>query len=331
MKADLELIKQISCGAVSVIEYDGVIEFHRMTAAQENVLRPKGDFYQKSLASAGIRLEFETDAAQIRFSGFFAPIFRRKTAFFDIAVNGVLVHHEGTMDFGSEPEFDITLPLDYGSSNRVVIYFPSLAITCIRTLEFTAATTIKPLQKSCCIFCYGDSISQGATAHHPSLSYTNLLADALNARMYNKSICGGIFDPEFSHEPDTMVPQLITVAYGTNDWKKTTIGELEENARQFLDDLNRHYPGTPIAAITPIWRKDTASIQKAGTFQDVLALLNRIYSRYSNVTVIDGMSLTPHLTDFFEDASLHPDDRGFLLYGYNLLKHPVFDRFKNRA
>ena len=328
MKAKIDLIKKITSGAASVIEKNGVYEFHRMTAAQEDVLRPKSDFYQKSLASAGIRFEFETDASMVRFSGYFEPIFGRKLAFFDIVLNGALIQHEGTFDFGENPEFDITVKLNQKIRNHVVIYFPALAITCIESLEFVEATTVEAVTGKFRIFCYGDSISQGATAYHPSLSYTNLLADRLNAEICNKSVCGGIFDPEFAGQPDVEKPQLITVAYGTNDWKKTTIRELSDNARGFFDNLNRNYPETPIVAISPVWRKNMDGIQKAGTFQDVLALLNQIYAEYNNITAVNGMKLTPHLSDFFEDGTLHPNDAGFLCYTRNLLKCPVFDKFK---
>ena len=36
--------------------------------------------------------------------------------------------------------------------------------------------------------------------------------------------------------------------------------------------------------------------------------------------VVDGMTLGPHITEFFRDAHLHPNDLGFGLYAENLIK-----------
>ena len=40
-----------------------------------------------------------------------------------------------------------------------------------------------------------------------------------------------------------------------------------------------------------------------------------------NATVIDGLSLVPHVTDVYADARLHPTEFGFQFYAENLLPH----------
>ena len=89
MKADFELIKNITCGAVEIIDNDGVYEFHRMTALQREILKDNQDFGTKATATSGIRLSFATDAKVIRLSGRFSAASTRKFAFFDVKIYSI--------------------------------------------------------------------------------------------------------------------------------------------------------------------------------------------------------------------------------------------------
>ena len=330
MKADFELIKKITSGAAEIIESNGMFEFHRMTPQQRLILKNSQDFAMKATATSGIKFEFTTDAAALRLAGIFSEGSSRKYAFFDITVNGILSAHIGYDDYTIQPEFDFKIPLD-SKLNRIAIYFPCLTKTAIKSFEFIGAGTVEPVRKSHTIICYGDSITQGYDAVYPSFAYTNLLADALDAEIFNKAIGGEVFNPQFGAAPDNIRPDLITVAYGTNDWRKGTTAEsLKQNAAGFFAGIARNYPDVPLVALLPIWRKDMMDTCPAGNLESAIAVLRELYATLSNVTVVEGMPLVPHLPEFFADSYLHPNDSGFLLYGNNLLKHPVFDRFKVR-
>lgn len=320
MKADIDLVKKLTSGAFSVTEADGFFEFNRMTPEQISILVGNQDFAVKATASSGIRLEFVTDAEAIRLDGVFSAASSRKFAFFDIMINDVMLHHEGSDNYPEHPEFDFTIPLS-GKMEKVCIHFPCLARTSLNSLEFINASTIEPVKKSKKMLCYGDSITQGYDAVYPSFAYANMLATALDAEMFNKAIGGEIFNPPFADAPDPIRPDVITIAYGTNDWRKGVTAELlAKNAADFINNLNKHYPGTPIIAILPIWRKDMADIHPAGDLENAIAILRKVYAAFDNVTVIDGMPLVPHLPEFYADRYLHPNDTGFLLYGNNLIK-----------
>lgn len=320
MKADFELIKKITCGAVEIIDNDGVYEFHRMTAQQREILKDNQDFGTKATATSGIRLAFATDAKTVRLAGRFSAASSRKFAFFDITVNEVLIQHSGNENYPELPEFDFTVSLD-GNFNRVEIYFPCLAKSVLETVEFTDNCRIEPLKRSRKILCYGDSITQGYDAVYPSFAYANMIADGLDAEIFNKAIGAEVFNPPFADAPDDFKPDFITIAYGTNDWKKEVSAEnIVKNATAFLTNINKHYPGTPIYAILPIWRKDMEDTHASGKLNDAIKLLTEVYKQFDNITVIEGMPLVPHLPEFYADAYLHPNDSGFLLYGNNLLK-----------
>ena len=320
MKADFELIKNITCGAVEIIDNDGICEFHRMTAAQRNILKDNQDFGIKATATSGIRLSLATDSEFIRMSGSFSAASTRKFAFFDVKINGILVQHSGTDNYPETPDFDFTIPLD-GNFNKVEIYFPCLAKTVRSTLEFSDNCRIEAIKKSRRMLAYGDSITQGYDAKYPSFAYANMIADGFDAEIFNKAIGAEIFNPPFADAPDDFKVDFITLAYGTNDWKKEVSAEnITKNATRFLTNLNKHYPGTPIYAILPVWRKDMEDTHASGKLSDAIELLKAVYKQFDNVTVIEGMPLVPHLPEFYADAYLHPNDTGFLLYGNNLLK-----------
>ena len=41
--------------------------------------------------------------------------------------------------------------------------------------------------------------------------------------------------------------------------------------------------------------------------------------KYPNMTVVDGIKLTPHVPAFYSDLYLHPNDIGFSIYAKNLV------------
>ena len=327
MKADFELIKQLTSGAAVIKENNGFYEFFRMTDQQGEILKDINDFYMKSTATSGIKMDFITDAEALEFSGRFAEGSSRKFAYFDIYVNGVLVAHPGTADHLQNPDFTVSLPLN-GKDNRVTIYFPCIAKAAIKSFELINATWFKPIRKHRKIICYGDSITQGYDAEYPSFAYANILADALDAEIFNKAIGAEVFNPPFADAPDEYTPDIISIAYGTNDWSKQVTAEnIEKNATDFVKNLRKHYPDTPIIAILPIWRKDMNESRNAGQLCNAITVLKKVYAKFDKITVVEGMPLVPHLPEFYADGYLHPNDTGFLLYGNNLLKNLDLSKF----
>ena len=81
---------------------------------------------------------------------------------------------------------------------------------------------------------YGDSITQGYTALSPSLTYVNLVGDALNADVYDLGIGGEVFEPLMIDEAYPVKADLVTVAYGTNDWSHVPSEEDKQRRKNFL-------------------------------------------------------------------------------------------------
>ena len=319
MKLGLQDIRAITHGALTVRETaEGEIEFLRFTDAQIAYYeRTNKDFYRKAFASAGVRLDFYTDSKTVAFTYAERYASSRRFYFFDVFVDGVMVKHFGHRDV-MEVKGRIEIALD-GAEHRVQIYFPNLAQAKLVALELDDATTvIKPVARSKKLLCYGDSITQGYDAEYASQSYANLLADKLDAEMVDQAIggerfCPGLLEGELKYDPD-----IITVAYGTNDWSGREKQSTVEAAHAFFAELRRRYPAAKIYAITPIWRADDHRITKIGTFEQGRQIV-RDAAKASGIPVIEGDGMIPHLPDVCSDLYLHPNDFGFKFYANALL------------
>lgn len=297
---------------------DGVLCL-RFTEAQTHVYDGNPDFHEKTFATAGIRLEFTTDARSFELD---YRIFRgssRMFYYFDVEVNGILVQHDGAESYAEVPEGTLRVPLD-GAVNRVTVWFPCLTAAVITGFRFEGAGRIEPVAHRRTIICCGDSITQGYDAFFPSLTYPNQLAAAFDADILNKAIGGEYFNAALAEHPDAVAPDCVTVAYGTNDWSRQPRADFEENARGFFAGLAKMYPGVPVFAILPLWRKDCGRVTDVGTFAEASDFLRGVCGEYADVRVIEGGRLTPHVEEVYSDRCLHPNDVGFQFMGGNLIR-----------
>lgn len=176
---------------------------------------------------------------------------------------------------------------------------------------------VKPVKR---LLCFGDSITQGYDALRPSNRYASRLADWLGAEEYNKAIGGEVFFPELANTRESFVPDYITVAYGTNDWRVTPFAEFKNDCRLFYETLSRAYPDSRIFAITPIWRKNQEPSLNNPPFACVEEYIRQVAATLPNVTVLRGYDFVPQDESFFADLTLHPNDRGFAEYFEGLKK-----------
>ena len=316
-EADGNLIRKLIFGA-TVTEKDGMYHCNRFTERQRDAYSGIPDYFRKTFAASCVRMEFETDAKSFIMDVLVEKASSRFFYYFDIAVNGTLVRNAGAESCLEQPEFHLEVSLD-GKKNRVCIYFPCLMKISLKKIAFEKASVIEPIQKKYRMVSFGDSITQGYDARHPSVLYPNQVADALDADVYNKGIGGDVFNPELAACPDPFGPDLVTVAYGTNNWAKGTRDQLFDDTKLFYDNLTLCYPDTPILAILPIWRKDMSRITKTGEFMENREVIRNICLKYSNVRIVDGLVLVPHLEECFSPDGVHPNDFGFLFMGRNLI------------
>jgi lysophospholipase L1-like esterase len=178
---------------------------------------------------------------------------------------------------------------------------------------------VEPVKRPVSMISFGDSITHGYDCSNPSFSYASRLADAFCAEAVNKGIGGEMFYPTLASLKDDLDPDIITVAYGTNDWSHSTKVAFDRDAKAFYEILSKNYPKAKIFAITPLWRHNMDSTEKdVGPFSYVHDYLAKVTAELPNVTLINGLELVPHEWRCFPGDGLHPNDEGFRHYANNL-------------
>ena len=330
MILDFETVKAITAGAVAVKDEADGIHFYRMSEAERALYIEKSpdDFAYKALCTSGIRLSLVTDATEMTLEVLVKRSASRKYYAIDVAVDGERIgsidnidpslrHPIGINDFEGEERRE---SFSLGEGEKTVsIYLPWSMDTVLRELSLEGGNMIKVAPRVKKLLAYGDSITHGYDAEHPMEKYITRVADALGADEYNKGIGGEIFFPELSEIKQEFTPDLITVAYGTNDWGKgRELDDFIARCKQFYTNLRENYPDTPIYAITPIWRYGGEEERAVGTVKHVGELIGECVEGLG-ITVIDGYGLVPEDRTLFADLRLHPNSHGFEYYSAGVL------------
>ena len=268
----------------------------------------------RSRCPAGIRIGLRTDASILELE-FEIVEKARDYLGIDVEVDGAIVRSIRYESPGSTLRLREQLfALKEQRSREVWIYLP-LTVE-IRSLELSATGTPLPAHKRQ-LLCLGDSITQGMASLNPSCSYAWRLARLLDANLLNQGVGGRIFeagslDPDLPFRPD-----LITVAYGVNDWATAPDrASISRRVEEYFSRLQTLFPGIPVFVVTPLWCHNETQLNPPGTLQDIRAVITG-KARACNFIVIDGRPLVPHDLYYLPDG-LHPNALGHSLYGANL-------------
>lgn len=331
MKLTYSQIKSCTSGAVSVEQETDGIHFYRFTREQEDLYHArKEDFYNKTFYSSGIGLRFQTDSRSLFIKVDLSYVNSRSYFALEILKDNKRI--DTLQNFneadGRESYIGVKLPMgnyekhvDLGEGTKEIrILFPWSGKTVLQALALEDGASFAPVKCSKKLLCFGDSITQGYDALYPSNKYTTRLAEFLKAEEYNKAIGGEIYFPALAATKEAFTPDLITVAYGTNDWRCVTREQFRQNCAGFFRNLCQTYPNTNILVIAPIWRKDTDEKTDFADFTDVENEIRQIVKAYPQITLVSGYDFVPKEPEYFADLRLHPNDRGFDFYFKNLIK-----------
>jgi len=330
MKLTVEQIKKIALGAVYAEEEKGIVKLHRFSREQEALYEVTNeDFYERALTPAGVKLSFETDSENLFLKIFASPATGRRYFSIDVFVGDEMV---GSLNNFTGVEF----PKDYyrmrvsvgefsknfylgKEKKKVCVHLPWSVWIDLLDVSLDDGAYIKPIKPAKKLLAYGDSITHGYDALHPSNRYVAKLAKALDAEEFNKAIGGEKFFPPLAKIGDDIDPDYITVAYGTNDWDCMSAATFRENCRDFFSNLVRNYPNAKIFAISPIWREAMEDEREWG-FSEIEENIRAAVKDYETVTVISGLDLVPWDEKYFADRIIHPNDSGFGHYSDSLYK-----------
>ena len=320
MEISKEQLTSVTFGAVTVGENNDGYSFLRMTEKEADVYKSIAPYFLKTFSASGIRQEFFTDAVEISFEYVAERTTGVESYYFDIYINDILRHTFGEDKAKDTTAGSVHFMLPEGK-NKVVVYLPSLHIITLKNITLGGATYIEPHRRKLNMVCYGDSITQGFCTKHPSLAYTNRLAVALNAEVYNKGVGGATFEQSLIDGRDTLKPDIVTVAYGTNDWITLTREMFEEKSTAFLKKASAVYSDSKIYVFTPLWRSDYEKETKFGCFWQVGEIIKKTCAELRNIIVLDGAELLPHSESVMADLVVHPDDTGHMLMAEHALRY----------
>lgn len=329
MQLDLAQIRAITCGAVSVEQENQGICFYRFTKEQYELYRVKNEgFYKRGFSTAGVKLSFRTDSKYLRFAALFEATCLRRFFSVDVYVNGTLIGNIDNYSDVGVPEIYSTIEFPMGNysgefdlgegEKTVVVHMPWNIRVYLQELCLDDGSFCQPVKPGKVLLAFGDSITHGFDALHPSKRYIALLADALNAQEFNKAIGGERYYADLAGAKDALDPDYIVVAYGTNDWRYSSKELFVQESTGTLQNLTANYPQAKIFVISPIWRKIYEQETAFSSFFEIDELLREEASDLPNVTVIKGFDFVPKESRFFADGTLHPKDEGFAHYFENL-------------
>ena len=304
-------------GAVRFEKRDGYLHFHRFTPDEYTRYTPHDPegLKKKMPATSCIHIVFYTDSDRLYLK---AHLSQASSRFFgdaiDLLVDGELYRSLGH-DRRKESDIEVTVGLPLGEK-KITLVLPGLFSASLAALGIADEAIFMSAWAKKTMLIYGDSITQGYDARTPSKSYANQLALALDAHAVCKAIGGEVFYPHLA-ELDTGVasPDIITVAYGVNDWHfgVSSPEELYKNARGFLSLLHERYPKARLFVLSPLWCGDSDRADLF-PFREIPKILSKATEGISGARVVDCFDFIPHDCAMFADGGLHPNDKGYEYY-----------------
>ena len=290
----------------------------RFTASQMKAFEKEEQYFIRANSCAGVSMDFVTDKDEISFE-YEADCYSRPKAIFDVYEDDVLIETiaiSGEIQNG-KISYKRRMP---GLKSRVTIYLPYSVRLCLFNIDI-GNYELLPNEGKLRYLAIGDSITQGIESTRASITYPTLVARHFDAVLLNQGV-GGYKHLEESLDKDLPYkPDFVTIAYGTNDFKhifETNV--IEKNITEYYKKLEGMF-SCPVNILTPTWRQDAYEDDiKKHKFLHVSEIIRCMASKY-NYNLIDGLKLVPHNKEYYYDAYLHPNAKGFLCLALNLIKH----------
>jgi lysophospholipase L1-like esterase len=171
----------------------------------------------------------------------------------------------------------------------------------------------KPFAISKPIVFYGTSITQGASASRPGMSYEGILGRLLNVDFVNLGFSGnGKGEPAVARTVADIDAACFVLDFAQNN---ATVESLKTVYGPFVEIIRSKHPDTPILVMTPIysshesWSRDADLDGMRSVIRQVAG--HRIANGDRNLEIVEGTDLIgPSRGDGLVDG-VHPNDLGF--------------------
>lgn len=303
-------------GAARVAVRGECINFQRFTEEQERQIREYNDaFYVRARTTAGITLEMDTDSRHLALSVEVCNAFRDRCFSHSVLVDGKRIGElrgmipKNSQSVSMDAEFDLGI-----GYKRVQIVFPWSAESAVRFLRLDDAATVLPVCKQQKMLIFGDSITQGYDAHYPENAYAQRLTHEWNASAINKSIGGIKYYPPLAQLPDGIVPDVILISYGGNDFHGGDKAAFEQDSVLFCRSLRTLYPEAKMIVLMPLCTRARKKNEPHWYFEELQNHLRGLPAEIPNLTVIDSSDFVADDPALFYNDGVHPLDAGHDLH-----------------
>ena len=333
-------------GAVSAVERD--YRWVRPMRFVDEQLRALGSvqawhpglFRQMARTTAGICVEFETDATEVALEirvDAEPKATRSVLELVDRAMGQLPSPHDGiSADVDGhhlacrlpEPSSDYCLfsltgfdredalglqPLPGMARMRHVrIWLPALRGCLVRDVVCNGSV-VHPVARRKQLLVLGDSIVQGFVSDDPALSWPALLATRLDLDLVNQGIAGQVFQPGSLYGlAGSIDPERIVVAFGANYRRESCmIRRVSRDVRSYLSEVARLWPHVATHVLSPLWHDETRSPSRTiSCFEQIPMLLAAHTAPHDEMMLVDGHDLLDHDEALFADGCEHPNERG---------------------
>jgi lysophospholipase L1-like esterase len=205
------------------------------------------------------------------------------------------------------------------------ILCPYGAETTLKAFSLSDRAELLPLQTERKVrwLAHGDSITQGAHALHPGLTYVHLVADELGWEGLNLGFGGSAWGDAAVAEYIAARRDwdILSIAIGTNSYGGSRESAAAFGARyeEFLNIVRAAHPQEPILCLSPLWRRQDGPPETPNRLGDVprayreavhQVVLRRNH-RDPRLVLLDGVQLVASARGLTVDQ-LHPDAHGMI-------------------
>ena len=224
--------------------------------------------------------------------------------------------HQGEKEVFVDRTGRISLNLKDGMK-RITIHLPGSCSVRIANFNIDKDAKVESIKYDKKAMFFGDSITHAAYLDFPSLNYSNIISKRLNMKSINQAIGGDVFDKNHLDFLPDFNPDIVFVAYGTNDWLSEN-DTCQEKSMEYFSKLVSIYGESKVNVILPIWRGDSCAYPELkNSFHDIRNII-KVNAESKGLNVIDGLDFVPHIEMLFYDKFLHPNEMGFAFYADKL-------------
>lgn len=311
-------IKSIAKGCFQIKEREKGLSFYRFPDSILDECKNQNEGRRiRGHCSTGVVLDFYSNTEELTIKGTIAPQGARVFCYFDLWVDGIFANYAGTEEMG-EQNLEVIFPLGPTDKPRhIQLHLPHTREVFIKSIAISDDAILDPAPARPVLLAYGDSITQGMNSKHPSLCYIATAGRMLDMDVFNTGVGGGRFEMGFLEEKFLDQADIITVAFGTNDWtNRSSI----QDAAIFLSKLREFYPENKLYILSPVWRTADApgyDLDGKITLEEYRDHLREVAGKISDTYFIEKELLHPPGMELMHDGT-HPETDGHIVYGSNL-------------